>query len=148
MASPTLWRWVWINSRSWWWRGRPGVLWSRGSQRVLHDWATELNWTALYMCIIWNNFYLNQITYTLINTYVKNTKVTVSYTQWASVGLAGFNRLALRSPSDLQDPAAPSLFPGARRPAQAHAAGAAGPRLKPLCLASWSRTCLLLHCVS
>ena len=31
-----------INSRSWWWTGRPGVLWFMGSQRVGHDWATEL----------------------------------------------------------------------------------------------------------
>ena len=34
--------WVWVNSRSWWWTGRPGVLWFMGSQRVRHDWATEL----------------------------------------------------------------------------------------------------------
>ena len=26
MASPTQWTWVWVNSRSWWWTGRPGVL--------------------------------------------------------------------------------------------------------------------------
>ena len=32
-----------VNSRSWWWTGRPGLLWSMGSQRVRHDWATELN---------------------------------------------------------------------------------------------------------
>ena len=37
--------WVWVNSRSWWWTGRPGVLGFIGSQRVGHDWATELNWT-------------------------------------------------------------------------------------------------------
>ena len=45
MASPTRWTWVWVNSRSWWWTGRPGVLQFMGSQRVGHDWATELNWT-------------------------------------------------------------------------------------------------------
>ena len=44
MASPTQWTWVWVNSRSWWWTGRPGVLQSMGSQRVRHSWATELNW--------------------------------------------------------------------------------------------------------
>ena len=44
MASPTQWTWVWVNSGSWWWTGRPGVLQSMGSQRVGHDWATELNW--------------------------------------------------------------------------------------------------------
>ena len=45
MASPTQWTWVWVNSRSWRWTGRPGVLQSMGSQRVEYDWATELNWT-------------------------------------------------------------------------------------------------------
>ena len=44
MASPTWWTWVWVNSGSWWWTGRPGVLQFMGSQRVGHDWATELNW--------------------------------------------------------------------------------------------------------
>ena len=42
----TRWTWVWVNSGSWWWTGRPGVLWSMGSQRVGHDWATELNWVG------------------------------------------------------------------------------------------------------
>ena len=46
MASPTRWAWVWINSGSWWWTGRPGVLRFMGSQRVRHDWATELIWTS------------------------------------------------------------------------------------------------------
>ena len=45
MASPTQWTWVWVNSGSWWWTGRPGMLQSMGSQRVGHDWTTELNWT-------------------------------------------------------------------------------------------------------
>ena len=45
LASSTRWTWVWVNSRSWWWTGRPGVLWFMGSQRVGHDWVTELNWT-------------------------------------------------------------------------------------------------------
>ena len=44
MASPTRWIWVWVNFRSWWWTGRPGMLRFMGSQRVGHDWATELNW--------------------------------------------------------------------------------------------------------
>ena len=43
MASPTQWTWVWVGSGSWRWTGRPGVLQSMGSQRVGHDWATELN---------------------------------------------------------------------------------------------------------
>ena len=48
MASPTQWTWVWINSGSWWWTGRPGVLWFTGSQRVRHDWVTELNLSSDY----------------------------------------------------------------------------------------------------
>ena len=44
MASLTQWTWVWVNSRSWWWIERPGVLQSMESQRVGHDWVTELNW--------------------------------------------------------------------------------------------------------
>ena len=42
MTSLTRWMWVWVNSGSWWW-GRPGVLQFMGSQRVRHDWETELN---------------------------------------------------------------------------------------------------------
>ena len=52
MAPPTLWTWVWVGSRSWWWTGRPGVLQSVGSQTVGHNWATELNW--FYICKKWH----------------------------------------------------------------------------------------------
>ena len=45
MASPTQWTWVCVNSGSWWWTGRPGVLQSMGSRRAGHHCATELNWT-------------------------------------------------------------------------------------------------------
>ena len=41
------WTWVWVKSGSWWWTGRPGMLQFMGSQRVGHDWATELNWTKV-----------------------------------------------------------------------------------------------------
>ena len=44
MTSLTQWTWVWVNFGSWWWIGRPGVLQSMRSQRVGHNWATELNW--------------------------------------------------------------------------------------------------------
>ena len=43
MASPTQWTWVWVNSRSWWWTGRPGVLWSMESKES--DTTKRLNWT-------------------------------------------------------------------------------------------------------
>ena len=45
MASPTQWTWVCVDSGSWWWTGRPGVLRFMGLQRVEHSWAAELNWT-------------------------------------------------------------------------------------------------------
>ena len=45
ISSASQWTWVWVISRSWWWTGRPGMLQSMGSQRVGHDWVTELNWT-------------------------------------------------------------------------------------------------------
>ena len=45
MTSLTQWTWVWVNSGSWWWTGRLGVLRFMGLQRVRHDWVTELNWT-------------------------------------------------------------------------------------------------------
>ena len=48
MASLTLWTWVWARSGSWWWTGKPGVLQSMESQRVRHDWVTELNWRAYW----------------------------------------------------------------------------------------------------
>ena len=41
MASPTQWTWVWVKSGSWWWTGKPGLLQSMVSKRVVHDWVTE-----------------------------------------------------------------------------------------------------------
>ena len=46
MASPTWWTWVWVNSGSWWWTGRPGVLWFMGSQSRTRL-SIELNWTDI-----------------------------------------------------------------------------------------------------
>ena len=50
MALPT--QWTWVSSGSWWWTGKPGVLQSMGSQRVRHNWTTEMNWMN------WNVFLL------------------------------------------------------------------------------------------
>ena len=47
MASPTQWTWVCVNSGSWWWTGRPGVLQFLWLRRVRDDWATEVNWVLL-----------------------------------------------------------------------------------------------------
>ena len=54
MASLTRWTWVWVNSGSWWWTGKPDMLRLMGSQRVGHDWVTELNWTEKMM--LWKCF--------------------------------------------------------------------------------------------
>ena len=81
MASPTWWMWVWVNSRSWWWTGRPGVLWFMGLQRVRHDWATEMNWTELNLklnpiqphgkyLIHYLYFMLNVLPYSLLNVHI------------------------------------------------------------------------------
>ena len=51
MASLTQWTWVWVDSGSCWWTGRPGVLWFMGLQRARRDWATKPNWT-----VRWTNF--------------------------------------------------------------------------------------------
>ena len=48
----TRWTWVWVNSWSWWWTGRPGKLQSMGLWRVGHNWVTELNWTKWNLIII------------------------------------------------------------------------------------------------
>ena len=47
MVGLTQWPWVWVGSLSWWWTGGPSVLWFMRSERVGHDWGTELNWTEL-----------------------------------------------------------------------------------------------------
>ena len=47
MASLTRWTWVWASSGSWWWTVKPGMLQSMGSQRVVHNWAIELNWYTI-----------------------------------------------------------------------------------------------------
>ena len=78
MASPTQWTWVWVNSGSWRWTGRPGVLWSMGLQRVTHDWVTKLNWKhyntpllfAIFTCglITSNPFFICQ--FNLLSTFI------------------------------------------------------------------------------
>ena len=45
IASQTQWTWIWVDSGSWWWTRRPGMLRFMGLQKVGHDWATELNCT-------------------------------------------------------------------------------------------------------
>ena len=61
MASLTQWTWVSVNSESWWWTGRPDVLWFMGSQTVRHDWETEQNWTDTSLIIICSSYMKNAI---------------------------------------------------------------------------------------
>ena len=73
MASPTWWTWVWVNSRSWWWTGRPGVLRFMGSQRVRHNCTTELNWTEhLFSSYIrcWTNCFVYVIHLAITNNFI------------------------------------------------------------------------------
>ena len=77
MASPTQWTWVWVNSGSWWWTGRPAVLWFMGSQRIRHNWATELN--GIYrMCF--KAIMLGEITRRI---RVRKKKKNQKYKDWA-----------------------------------------------------------------
>ena len=48
MVTPTRWAWIWVDSRSWWWTGKPGVLRFMRWQRVRHNWAIELNWMSIW----------------------------------------------------------------------------------------------------
>jgi len=70
MASPTQWIWVWVNSRSWWWTGRLGMLQSMGSQRVRHDWVTELNWTELVLLDFWSFYQFDSMHFLHIIVFV------------------------------------------------------------------------------
>ena len=62
MTSPTQWTWVWARFQSWWWTGKTNVLQSMGSQRVSHDWATELNRSfALIVVLMRRNLVFQQL---------------------------------------------------------------------------------------
>ena len=67
MESPTWWTWVWASSRSWWWTGKPDMLQSMGSQRVRHDWATELNWLLVNRNTVFLYFHLVSCSPLLLN---------------------------------------------------------------------------------
>ena len=76
MASSTQWTWVWVNSGSWWWTGKPGVLQSMGSQRVGHNWVTELNCCFIiqkwyYQLGIWKRMPLSLIS-VMPNAYLSS----------------------------------------------------------------------------
>ena len=64
-----------VNSGSWWWTGRPGVLRFMGSQRVGHDWATELNWTVP----TWSGFYLFKLVSTISSLFASSNTMTMFF---------------------------------------------------------------------
>ena len=68
-ASLTRWVWVWVNSGSWWWTGRPGMLRFMGSQRVGHNWVTEVNWTNCAPLIFSSSFFLSPDLFYQIYSY-------------------------------------------------------------------------------
>ena len=63
MTSPTWWTWIWTNSGSWCWTGRPGMLQSMRSQRVGYDWATELNHSIFGISLGNIYFTLNSVSF-------------------------------------------------------------------------------------
>ena len=100
MASLTQWTWVWVNSASWWWTRKPGMLQSMGSQRVGHDWATELNYT-------WRVKLQQKVTLVLTGTF--STMRTLSSVQ--------FSRSVMSDslwPHELQHARLPCLTPTPR----------------------------------
>ena len=74
MASPTRWTWVWVNSGSWWWTGRPGVLQFMGLQRVGHDWATE--WTELNLLHSSSTSYIKDF---LVNSILQGALLPLTF---------------------------------------------------------------------
>ena len=89
MASSTQWTWVWVNSGSWWWTGRPGMLWFMESQRVGHGWVTELNWSCEFSLLGSNSnttLSLDKL-YNISKLYVINSKmdtVTLLFSKFCS----------------------------------------------------------------
>ena len=85
MVSPTQWTWVWVNSGSWWWTGKPGVLQSMGSERVRHDWATELTWTELEKeSQLW--FLLSHLTFEFVEYFARCMESRVPMARFTALG--------------------------------------------------------------
>ena len=75
MSSLTQWKWVWVDSGSWWWTGRPGVLRFMGSKRAGHEWETELNWTEM------SSFYTPKRS-VLIDFFLPNKSIYTGFTYY------------------------------------------------------------------
>ena len=98
MASPTQRTWIWVNSSSWWWTGRPGGLQSMGSQRVRHDWATELNWCyTSFICTLFTHVNILGHIMSLCVSLSALSKTWVSYQSYQfclDIGNWGFEILS------------------------------------------------------
>ena len=95
--------WVWVNSGSWWWTGRPGVLRFMGSQRVGHNWTTELKWTELNFAWTELNHYHHYLHHSLASGQTTGRKHSPAHQQ--KIGLKIY--WAWPRPSE-QDPVSPS----------------------------------------
>ena len=102
MASPTWWSWVWVDSGSWWWTGSPGMLRFMGSQRVGHDWVTELNWMPLLISVI-TVLMLLMITPCIINCLTHFASAQVNKLQYAVPIQTTPNHRKYHSPLDQQN---------------------------------------------
>ena len=99
MASPTQRTWVWVDSGSWWWTGRPGVLQFMGSQRARRDWATELNWQRMFETILkwyvmkWVQYTWESLSPTHWITYIlKLPRLSPVFFPWVCFGKKGYRR--------------------------------------------------------
>ena len=80
----TRWTWVWVNSGSWWWTGRPGVLWFMGSRRVGHDWATELNNLEKFTCLDEEIWFKNLFRRAVWALHIHEGPEKLKYSLWSS----------------------------------------------------------------
>ena len=104
MASPTRWTWVWVNSGRWWWTGRPGVLRFIGSQRVGHNWATDLIWSDH---LLWSSIksYITPLWCILSNVQFSSvqslSRVRLFETPWTAARQVSLSITNSRSPPKL-----------------------------------------------
>ena len=83
MASLTQWTWIWVDSGSWWWTGRPDVLRFLMSQRVGQDWVTELNWHTFMVSFTWKSLTVIVEMVYLVPQTVKNMSSMLETLVWS-----------------------------------------------------------------
>ena len=77
---------IWVNSGIWWWTGRPGMLRFMGSQRVRHNWVTELNWTTYHGKESEKEYtYIHTYIYIYIHIYIYNWITLLYIWNWYTV---------------------------------------------------------------